>query len=81
MLAQKSFENSCDSCKNIFNTAKMIRKEILAEKNWEFKAISFDIPNSSATLLNWIIMGPKSKIALGSTRRRRNIFLKTITVL
>ena len=36
MSVQKSFENSWDSYKNIFNTAKIIRKDILSEQNSEF---------------------------------------------
>ena len=69
---QKSFENSWDSYKNTFNTAKMIRKDILAEKNWEFTGSfdGFDIPNSLATLLNWNITGPKSKITLDCTKKQ-----------
>ena len=54
MSIQKSFENSWDSYKNIFNTAEMIRKDISAEKNWKFLEFfdGFDIPNSLKMLSN-----------------------------
>ena len=50
----------------------MIRKDILAEKNWEFTGSfdGFDILNSLIMLLNWIIMGPKSKIASDCTKKQ-----------
>ena len=50
----------------------MIRKDILAEKNWEFTGSfdGFDILNSLIMLLNWIIMGPKSKLASDCTKKQ-----------
>ena len=50
----------------------MIRKDILAEKNWEFTGSfdGFDILNSLIMILNWIIMGPKSKIASDCTKKQ-----------
>ena len=51
----------------------MVRKDILAEKNWEFTGSfdGFDIPNSLTALLNWIITDPKSKITSDCTKKQK----------
>ena len=50
----------------------MIRNYILTDKNCEFAGSldAFCILNSLKTFLNWIINGPKSKIASDCTKKQ-----------
>ena len=74
---EKTYKNSWDSFKNIFETAKMVRSHILKKKNkkkWHFEGSfdGFEIPQSLVLLLQWIIIGPKFEFQ-NTAKKSQNI--------
>ena len=43
---EKTFKNSWDNYKNIFEAARMVRKDVLRQSKWQFKGTfdGFNIP-------------------------------------
>ena len=58
---EKSFQNTYDSYQNIFQAAKNISREVLAEEKWQFNESydGFSESKSVELLLRWILCGPR----------------------
>ena len=60
---EKCFQNCYDSYTNIFEAAKLVRKEVLKQEKWKFRGNfdGFAIPKSLQLLLRWIVAGPRNE--------------------
>ena len=61
---EKTFKNSWDNYSSIFEAAKMVRKDVIEQKKWQFKDTfnGFTIPQSLKSILHWVITGPKHEV-------------------
>ena len=67
-----AYRNTLDDYNLIFKTASMIRKDILDKEKWVFKGDfnEYELPKSLKSLLQWIIIGPKSNIDLAPLKKQ-----------
>ena len=61
---EKAFKNSWDSYTNIFEAARIVRKDVLQAEKWQFTGTfdGFVILQSLKSLLHWIITGPRHDV-------------------
>ena len=72
--------NTYDSYQIIFQAAKSVRKEILAEKKWRFNGSydGFNVPRPLDLLLRWTWCGPRKNL---ETISHRNGTEKSVKIL
>lgn len=58
------FNNASDDFTEIFQAAKLLRKEILENKAWKFEGSYQNVylPKKLVTFLRWVIIGPKANL-------------------
>ena len=62
--AIESYRNSPDEFNELFDAASLVRKDILENQSWNFSGNfdGYELPVTLKSLLQWIIIGPKSNI-------------------
>ena len=62
--AMENYRNSPDEFNELFDAAFLVRKDILNNQPWNFTGNfeDFELPVTLKSLLQWIIIGPKSSI-------------------
>ena len=80
LMIEESFQNIYDSYQNIFQAAKIVRSEILAEEKWQFNESyhGFNVSRPLELLLDWILCDPKKD---SETAAQRNEIEKSGNIL
>ena len=70
---EKTFKNSWENYTNIFEAAKLIRKDLIKQEKWQFSG-SFDglhVPQSLVAMLQWILIGPKQEMDIAGRKKEK----------
>ena len=65
------YSTKADDFVAIFDLAKIVRKDIMEERQWKFRGSfsGFEVPKSLSTLLEWILVGPKTSYSDNSVKK------------